>query len=300
MSSGTVLRAIAPVVLLGFLVAGCAVSDTTGSESTLECARTGQPDGAADVGMGEGPTDEGYLLRGKAFTGVEVDDMAPVAGLRITVSGEGFSSVLCSDATGEWGDYFPAPAPFQVTVDPASIPDGLRLRAPEVDSASTFEVGAQSLYPVQVSLNFESDGDGNDSDEGASSSGESGVCTTYLQDVLQDPTLASATEIAVSDAGSRVGIPLPGPDCAVEAVYPNDSQAVYLGWDSGTGFEEVSDALMAGGLTAIDETGDDTGRRYVFTLPDGEEGHLLYSGARISPGVPAEHVMLVYTEAVSG
>lgn len=230
--------------------------------------------------------------------------MEPVIGVRVTVSGDGFSTVLCSDDKGEWGDYFSSPPPFRVTVDPASVPDGLLLRSPALDAESTFVLDEQTMYPLTVPLLFElSDESSSNSDSDSESDQnevtEAGVCATYLKAVLDDPTLSSATELLPTDAAARVPFPLPNPDCAVETVDLNGSVAIYLGWDSGTTFDNVSAALTAGGLTAIDETGDTAGRRYVFTPPDGVEGHLLYSGNRIVPGVPAEDVLLVYVEVLN-
>lgn len=292
-------RASGQLLLIALLLSGCASVSGTGG-STLECDRTGQPDGAEDVGLGEGPAEQGYLLHGKAFTGVEVDDMVAVTGLRVTVAGDGFSTVLCSDGDGKWGEFFESPPPYTVTVDADSIPEGLRLRAPVVDDTSSFVVDEQTVYPVTVPLNFESDGEVVDSDaESGDSSAEAGVCSKYMQDLLKNPTLTSAVEISPTDAVSRVGFALPTPDCAVETE-DRVARALYFGWEGDTDFASVSDALTAGGLAELDRAEFSDGRRFVYSPPDGEEGHLLYNGGRIAPGVPADHVMLVYVEELYG
>ena len=52
------------------------------------------------------------------------------------------------------GGYRPAAAPFTVAIHPESVPPGLHLRASSAYGGDSFVVEAQSLYPVQVSLNF--------------------------------------------------------------------------------------------------------------------------------------------------
>lgn len=140
-------------LLFAVTISGCAAM-VGGGASTAGCNYIGLPQGAADVPLSEGPTSDGYLLRGKSFAGTDIEYMLPVAGLKLTVSGDGFTVVLCSDAKGEWGGYMPAAAPFTVAIHPESVPPGLHLRASSAYGGDSFVVEAQSLYPVQVSLNF--------------------------------------------------------------------------------------------------------------------------------------------------
>lgn len=140
-------------LVIALALAGC--SSPSGGEGS-GCDVVGIGEGADGQGMVEGNDTDGYPLRGGLFVGTAEGD--PVADVRLTVSGEGFSTVLCSDAEGRWGAVMPTAPPYAVTLD--GVPDGLTVRHPEAQADGSFVVSEQPAYPAVLTIYFEQGGSG--------------------------------------------------------------------------------------------------------------------------------------------
>lgn len=111
------------------------------------------------------------------FQGVIRDGQTPLEGVEITVSGNGVEETAASDAAGEWSIGVAAPGTYTVTIDTATLPDGITLRDPEFESrefttGSTSQIGV--LFPFQSAGGGGGSG-GTDSGSGTGSGTDTGA-----------------------------------------------------------------------------------------------------------------------------
>jgi branched-subunit amino acid ABC-type transport system permease component len=88
------------------------------------------------------------------FQGIVRDGQTPLEGVEITVSGNGVDETVATDANGAWAVGVADPGTYTVSIDTATLPDGVTLRAPEFESrefttASTSQIGV--LFPFAPS-----------------------------------------------------------------------------------------------------------------------------------------------------
>lgn len=87
------------------------------------------------------------------FQGIIRDGQTPLEGVEITVSGNGVEETAATDASGAWSIGVADPGTYTVSIDPATLPDGISLRDPaefesrEFTTASTSQIGV--LFPLQ-------------------------------------------------------------------------------------------------------------------------------------------------------
>ncbi|WP_405216114.1 branched-chain amino acid ABC transporter permease [Agrococcus sp. Ld7] len=85
------------------------------------------------------------------FQGIVRDGQTPLEGVEITVSGNGVDETVATDADGAWAIGVADPGTYTVSLDVATLPEGVSLRGPEFESrefttASTSQIGV--LFPV--------------------------------------------------------------------------------------------------------------------------------------------------------
>jgi hypothetical protein len=293
---GRVAAAAVFVALTAAGLLGCSAqstADTPGTgASSADCDVVGVEDGVDVNAFAVELADGKYPLRGNTVIGTA--DGEPVADVRFTVAGDGFSKVLCTDADGKWGAVLPAAAPYTITL--ASAPEGLEVTRPQVDADGAFTVPAQSVYPATVSVFFQkTEGDGADPEPGTAGPAGEGVCSSYFDALTEDPTVLDVETLDPAAYSSPRGIPVPTPDCAVRVEQGGNNITFYLGWES-TSFDEVHEALLAGGLTDYQPWENETSRKYMMTTADGAGLFWLDSGEGINTGIPVDHVLFVYAE----
>ncbi len=67
----------------------------------------------------------------------------PVAGVTVSVEGEGFTGEATSGADGAWQIELPGPGAYAVSLDEATLPEGVNIRFPERNPLSTSVSGGQ-------------------------------------------------------------------------------------------------------------------------------------------------------------
>ena len=205
-----ITAAAALFLLLG--LAGCAGSPASGADAA-DCDVVGVAEGVDVEPFAVELADGEYPIRGNMSVGTA--DGGGVADVRVTVAGDGFSTVICSDAEGKWGAVLPAAAPYTVTIDDSTIPDGLAVIHPELDADSSTVVAEQLVYPATVNFFFEGTGD--------ASNGE--------QQQQQAPAAASGTWGGHTFPGNVDGYRLisEAEYADFTAAYPGAIVCVYLG-----------------------------------------------------------------------
>ncbi|WP_092915750.1 branched-chain amino acid ABC transporter permease [Agrococcus baldri] len=88
------------------------------------------------------------------FQGIIRDGQTPLEGVEITVTGNGVEETVATDASGAWSVGVADPGTYTVSIDTATLPDGVTLRGPEFESrefttASTSQIGV--LFPFAAS-----------------------------------------------------------------------------------------------------------------------------------------------------
>jgi branched-chain amino acid transport system permease protein len=96
---------------------------------------------------------EGETMRGTLAYGTG-DERTPVEGVSITVSQDGDEiGAVVSDADGAWEVALPGPGSYQVTLDPATLPDGVQLTDPRrCELPNVAVLGGQQkvvLFPLE-------------------------------------------------------------------------------------------------------------------------------------------------------
>lgn len=104
------------------------------------------------------------------FQGIIRDGQTALEGVEITVTGDGVEETVATDASGAWAIGVADPGTYTVSIDPATLPDGVTLRGPEFESrefttASTSQIGV--LFPL--------DSAGTGGDTGTDTGGNTGT-----------------------------------------------------------------------------------------------------------------------------
>ena len=87
------------------------------------------------------------------FQGVIRDGQTPLEGVEVTVSGNGVEETVATDENGDWSIGVAEPGTYTVSIDTATLPEGITLRDPaefesrEFTTASTSQIGV--LFPLQ-------------------------------------------------------------------------------------------------------------------------------------------------------
>lgn len=163
-----IVRSVAAgaALLVVLALAGCggataADAGTDAEPATKACDVTGYGEGVDVEPFSSDLLDGEYPVKGNTVVG----DSNPVAGVRITVEGDGFSSAVCSDKNGKWGAVMPAAPPYTVTVDESTVPDGLAIAGPQFSDDGSTIVDESLVWPVIVNVFFEGDAGTEDSGE---------------------------------------------------------------------------------------------------------------------------------------
>ncbi|GEK79870.1 branched-chain amino acid ABC transporter permease [Agrococcus baldri] len=103
------------------------------------------------------------------FQGIIRDGADPLEGVEVTVSGNGVEETAATDDTGAWSIGVAEPGTYTVSLDPATLPDGITLRSAEFESrefttASTSQIGV--LFPLDSAGGGGGGGTGGDSGTG--------------------------------------------------------------------------------------------------------------------------------------
>jgi branched-chain amino acid transport system permease protein len=94
----------------------------------------------AALGLGAGPA---YAVD-EAVQGFLRNDGKPVQGVKVSVAGpEGFTGEATSGADGRWAVSLPGPGEYAVTLDAATLPEGVSLRFPDRNPIETTVNGNQ-------------------------------------------------------------------------------------------------------------------------------------------------------------
>ncbi len=81
------------------------------------------------------------------FNGIVRDGQTPLEGVEISVTGNGVDETVATGADGRWTVPIQAPGTYTVSIDPATLPEGVTLRDPSFESRE-FEVGGSTSVGV--------------------------------------------------------------------------------------------------------------------------------------------------------
>ncbi|WP_413316835.1 branched-chain amino acid ABC transporter permease [Agrococcus sp. 1P02AA] len=130
------------------------------------------------------------------FNGIVKDGQEPIEGVEITVSGNGVDETVATGADGRWMVGVPEQGTYTVSIDTATLPEGLTLRDPSFESRELTIATSTSqgvLFPFGTPAPAPSEGGG--------TGGEGGEGTTPQPG--SEPTGAGAGA-ATNDFGAQV------------------------------------------------------------------------------------------------
>ena len=81
------------------------------------------------------------------FNGIVRDGQTPLEGVEISVTGNGVDETVATGADGRWTVPIQEPGTYTVSIDPATLPEGVTLRDPSFESRE-FEVGGSTSVGV--------------------------------------------------------------------------------------------------------------------------------------------------------
>lgn len=81
------------------------------------------------------------------FSGIVRDGQEPLEGVEISVSGNGVDETVATDAEGRWSIGVAEPGTYTVSIDTATLPEGVTLRDPSFESRE-FAIGASTSVGV--------------------------------------------------------------------------------------------------------------------------------------------------------
>ncbi|MEZ3161949.1 hypothetical protein AB1K54_15645 [Microbacterium sp. BWT-B31] len=299
MTSKTLSATALAVLLLA--LAGCNATgamspasescDVTGSDPSLETMPMFTSDSDID-------TDE-WPIRGFVKAGDDFEAGEGVEGVHVTVSGDGFTTVICTDGDGRWGSMLPAPAPYTVTLNEATIPDGLTLVFPKDAAGHRINVEEATAYPVVESFLFAKSSDNDSADAVSEPADQSAwdVCDKYYNAQLEAFSVASPQELDPSDYTEVGGVTLPSvPGCAFSVVLGNGQTQTALGWDSAD-YSAIYNAFITAGYTDFVEPYEDAeGVSYTFAPSTGSPTVNLTAGERVYSEIGIEGVWVLVVE----
>ena len=86
------------------------------------------------------------------FGGVITFDDAPVEGVEMTISGNGFEATTTTDAEGKWRLYVPEKETYTLTVDENTLPDGVVVDAAQLPEGTQPIDGTTASFEVEFGL----------------------------------------------------------------------------------------------------------------------------------------------------
>ncbi|ROR66087.1 branched-chain amino acid ABC transporter permease [Agrococcus jenensis] len=136
------------------------------------------------------------------FNGIVRDGQTPLEGVEITVTGDGVEETVATGADGRWIVGVPAAGTYTVSIDTATLPDGVTLRDASFESRE-FEVGGSTS--VGVLFPFASaDGAPAPSPSGGGSPGDGGASGAPTTGEGAAPGGEASTGAASNDFGSQL------------------------------------------------------------------------------------------------
>ncbi len=131
------------------------------------------------------------------FNGIVRDGQTPLEGVEISVTGNGVDETVATGADGRWMVPIQQTGTYTVSIDTATLPEGVTLRDPSFESRE-FEVGGSSsvgvLFPFGESAPAPPAGGGSGGDGGSSGEPTTGGG--------EEPTDATSTGAIATDFGS--------------------------------------------------------------------------------------------------
>lgn len=97
-------------------------------------------------------TDDGQKVTEFYFAGVVTFDDQPVEGVVMSIDGKGFKGETETDAEGKWRLYVPEKAKYTLTVDEASLPDGVIVDASQLPPGTQPIAGTTASFEVEFGL----------------------------------------------------------------------------------------------------------------------------------------------------
>jgi len=86
------------------------------------------------------------------FGGIIKFDEEPIAGVTMTIEGNGFDAETVTDADGKWRLYVPEKSAYVLTVDESTLPDGVIVDPAQLGEGITLKDGTSGSFDVEFGL----------------------------------------------------------------------------------------------------------------------------------------------------